>query len=129
MAESDAVQKNLDVNARAAARSRSQNSNNDPASAVPELDNLSIAEVANGTAAPSMPATDATISWGGGDIREVQQPGDVPLSSDLRRVAGVSGTPMKAEHPDDFGPQPITRNQRANPSGVDEIVNWNPRGK
>jgi hypothetical protein len=115
MAESEAVERNKATWARALERSRARNSEGSPAGR---------SDFQTPSAPTQEEAGDASLSWASGDHREVQERGDAPLSSDLRRVAGVSGTQMKAEEPEKFAPLDTTRNQRANPSGVDEIVNW-----
>jgi hypothetical protein len=118
MAESEAVERNAAIHALALARARMRNGYPEPAPA---------------TTTPPSPTQeavgDATLSWASGDIREVQGHGEEPLPSELQRVAGVSGTVLKATEQKELTvgtPVPMMRDY---PSGVDEIVNWKPRGK
>jgi hypothetical protein len=118
MSESEAVERNAAIHALALARARMRNGYPEPAPA---------------TTAPEKPSqesvSDATLAWASGDIREVQGHGEAPMPSELQRVAGVSGTVLKATELKELTVGTPVPTMKDYPSGVDEIVNWKPRGK
>jgi hypothetical protein len=117
MSESEAVERNRKVHELALERARMRNGYPTPAPA---------------TTAPPSPTQeavgDATLSWASGDIREVQGHGEAPMPSELQRVAGVSGTVLKATELKELTVGTPVPTMHDYPSGVDEIVNWT-RGK